>query len=49
MPLDTIACLAWLFEAGELSGDDFLRRVDLERAISLPPVAGDVSPTATGA
>jgi hypothetical protein len=37
MHVDTIAMLAWQFETGQLSGDEYLRRVDLERAISLPP------------
>ncbi|TCO64245.1 hypothetical protein EV192_1019 [Actinocrispum wychmicini] len=37
MHVDAIAALAWRFEAGQLSGDEYLRYVDLERATTLPP------------
>ena len=43
MEFDTIEALAWRFDAGELSGDEYLRRVDRERAVSLPPAGQDTS------
>ncbi|GAB3904337.1 hypothetical protein ACFQ1S_03670 [Kibdelosporangium lantanae] len=44
MEFDAIETLAWRFDAGELSGDEYLQCVDRERAISLPPTALDTPP-----
>lgn len=38
MRIDSIVELAARFESGQLSGDEYLRLVDLERTVSLPPV-----------
>jgi hypothetical protein len=47
MEFDAIEALAWRFDVGELSGDEYLRCVDRERAVSLPPVGRDTSLVST--
>jgi hypothetical protein len=47
MEFDVIEALAWRFDAGELSGDQYLYCVDHERAVSLPPAGQDTSSVPT--